>query len=72
MFMQMRSRRVRTNSRREQYLAERTPEQIQQDLIAAFDHIELLGVKIWILTGVVIAQTGVIAWLANQLFDRLK
>jgi hypothetical protein len=62
---------VRTKARREQYLRERTPEEIQEDLVAAFDHIELLGVKIWILTGVVIAQTAVIAWFANQLFARM-
>jgi len=63
---------MRDNLRRQQYLADRTPAQLQVDLVKAFDQIELLKLKVWILTGLAIAQAGVITWLANELFSRIK
>jgi hypothetical protein len=47
----------------------RTSEELRWDVIIAFDTIEGLKMKIWILTGVIGAGAGTIGWLADHLFN---
>lgn len=62
-----RSRRL-DESRLDRY-KHRTSEELRWDVIIAFDTIESLKMKIWILTGVIGAGAGTIGWLADHLFN---
>jgi hypothetical protein len=64
-----------TEDRLQRYL-HRSDEELRWDLVAAFDQIENLreklgsaNMKVWILVGVVTAQSGIIAWLADHLIS---
>ena len=60
-----------TPDRMARYL-NRTPDELAEDLIYAFDKVESCKTKIWVLTGALTAQTAVIAWLADQLMACVK
>jgi len=55
---------------RENYRAEvrpRSKEQIQDDLVVAFDEIGALKTKLWVVTSALTGCCGIIVWMANQL-----
>lgn len=54
---------------REHYLEKRSPAQLLEDLRHAFDEIGALKIKIWILTGAVLAEAGAVKWLASALLS---
>ncbi len=62
-------RRYRENYRSERH--ERSKEQLQDDLVAAFDKIGSLETRLWVVTSALGACGGVIAWLATQLMNCL-
>lgn len=49
----------------------RSPEQLQDDLVVAFDQIRSLKDRLWVVTGALMGCCGVILWLANQLMSCL-
>jgi len=57
---------------RKEYLSKRSPAEIRSDLCKAFDQIAALKLKVWVLSGVVVAQSGIVGWLATELFSRMK
>ena len=50
----------------------RTQEQLRDDLVVAFDRIEVLKLIVWAQSAVILAEGCVIGWLATELFSRLK
>ncbi len=57
---------------REIYLRHRSPEQVRADLVEAFDRIEGLQLKLWVLGGLVLGEGAVIGWLATGLLNCLQ
>ena len=57
---------------RELYLTRRSPEEMRKDLVEAFDRIEGMRLKLWVLGGVVTAEGAIIAWLATSLLDCIQ
>jgi hypothetical protein len=57
---------------REIYLRHRSPEEIRRDLVEAFDRIEAMKLKLWILGAAVAAEGAIIGWLATGLLDCIQ
>ena len=46
-------------------------DQLRDDLSTATNDLKFANLKIWILTGVALAQSGLLAWALKTIFDRL-
>lgn len=54
---------------RDRYLKHRNPEEMRRDLVEAFDRIEAMKLKLWILGGALLGEGAVIGWLATGLLN---
>jgi hypothetical protein len=61
--------RVPDHVRKYYVFAERDGEKIRRDLCEAFDRIEAMKLKLWIVGGALLAEGAVIGWLATSLLD---
>lgn len=57
---------------RELYLKQRSADEVRRDLVIAFDRMESMKLKLWILGGALLGEGAVIGWLATSLLNCLQ
>lgn len=57
---------------RELYLKQRSADEVRRDLVIAFDRMEAMKLKLWILGGALLGEGAVIGWLATGLLNCLQ
>jgi len=56
---------------RQEYLDNRPVPMLRKDVVVAFDKIQSLKTRIWVLTGALTCEGAIILWLANHLYSCL-